>query len=322
MDMCEVMNEMVNDSLVLPKMVESERGATLSELERRESNPEKMIGVLAKTLLYQGTDTEHPTIGTRESIAKIGREDIVSYIKNFLTSGRALLAVSGDIEPTETIKTIENSLSIPFSEPFPFFENLPIFRSKFTSVKNYPSGQVFLDLGFRTCSYLNKDEIALGGLASILGGGRASRLTKKLRYERGLVYGARCYTSAGYDSGEWGVETSTEKKNLPEVLKIIAEILNEAREGKITEEELEFAKARAIKSSKLNTQTSMSWVRKHAYGELTGPGQYRNFPEFLNAVSKISLEDIHQVAKKYLKNDSWYLTLCGPVTEDEVKFEL
>ncbi|PIZ44098.1 hypothetical protein COY33_00280, partial [candidate division WWE3 bacterium CG_4_10_14_0_2_um_filter_42_7] len=159
-------------------------------------------------------------------------------------------------------------------------------------------------------------------LASIIGGGRASRLVKKLRYERGLVYGARCYSSCGYDSGEWGVETSTDKKNLPEVLKIIAEVIDEAREGKITSDELDFAKARTIKSSKLSTQTSMSWIRKHAYGELTGPNQYLNFPDFLNEISKISLDDIHQVAKKYLRNDSLYLTLCGPASEEEVKFEL
>ena len=66
----------------------------------------------------------------------------------------------------------------------------------------------------------------------------------------------------------------------------------------------------------------MSWIRKHAYGELTGPNQYLNFPDFLNEISKISLDDIHQVAKKYLRNDSLYLTLCGPASEEEVKFEL
>ena len=40
-------------------------------------------------------------------------------------------------------------------------------------------------------------------------------------------------------------------------------------------------------------------------------------PDQLNAIEKVTLEDLQRVGKKYFKKDSWYLAMCGDIEEKD-----
>ncbi len=310
--------EMLTESLFQKKTVETERGAILKEIGDWASNPSKYVWELYSELFFQGTDVGRSNLGNTDSVSSISKEDLYSYYQDMLTSGRAVIAICGDIELDQVVAELEDGLPIPTSNKYIFEQALPVVRENSIKTHNYPKQeQVHLVVGFRTTSTKSLDEIPLNLLSTIFGGGRAAVLTKRLRYERGLVYGVGTSSQNFSNGGAWSVKTSTSKDKVQEVLDIICEEFARIAIGEVSNDELEFAKDKIIKSSRRQMQTSASWVHRHAYDLLVGNDMY--FPEYLNAIAEAKVEDLVRVGKKYFKPGLWYLAVCGDVDESSIK---
>lgn len=318
-----MLNEIVSNAIFDSKTIETERGAILRELSSKEADPSSYIGELSRSLYLQGTLCARSGLGTRESIEGITREDLVNYYDKMLTSGRAVIVVSGGIGLEDVVATLNANLNMRKSEKVSSFEQLPTNRDISVRIKEYKTNDlVHVSFGFRVCDCYAEDAIPLRFLGQILGGGRASRLTKKLRYEKGYVYHVDAGYSGASDFGVFGIHTKVLKKNIQEVFNIITNELTHLVDNGVSEEELEFTKNRSIKSKKATMQTSGSWVNFHIYDELFERGINNTLPEYLAAVAAITTKDILSVSKKYLVKDSWYLTMCGDIKEDEVTINL
>jgi len=313
-----LLREILCKPLLRPKTIETERGSILNELRGKESNPARYVWELFRKLFFQGTAVGRSNLGSIESINSITREDLLSYVQDMLTSGRMGVTISGGIGISRITEKLRKGLPVTVSSNYVPSKTLPILRERNISVKHYPKEQVHLVVGFRTCSQFHEDKVALNILATILGGGRASVLSRKLRYERGLVYGVGAASFGSNDSGTWTIKTSTSKDTVQEVLDIITEEFSRAAEGKITSQELEFVKNKTVKSMKLKTQTSGSWVASHSFGELVNPNKYLRLDQYLNKVAALSLEDLSRVGKRYFVSGKWYLAMCGPLSEEDV----
>lgn len=314
-----LVNEVVNFPLFDTKIIETERGSILREYGRTESNPGMYLHIVRRNLFFQDTPSSRATLGSKETIEAITKEDLVSYYNAMLTSGRAQITISGGIGIDEVVKGLESGLVMQKSSRFVINEMLPIIRKKAVEIKKYTTNdQLNIDFGFRASPRYTEDEIPLTLLGNIMGSGFASVLYKKLRSEKGFVYGVSAGYGGSVDAGSFAVTTSIAKKNLQEVLDIISGEFDRATLGKITTIELDFFKTKRIKSQKRIMQTSDSWVDFHAYDELIGNEKRLSLPEFLEKINQVTLDDITRVSKKYLVKDSWYLAVCGDIEEKDI----
>lgn len=315
----DLINEIINYPLFNSKIVETERGAVLRELDRREANPNVSLQDISHKLFLQNTLCGRFMGGYKETVELITKEDIVSYYNAMLTSGRAGITIGGGIGMDEVMKGLESGLIMHRSDRFVVGDTLPVIRNKAVEIKRYTTNdQLNINFGFRVCARYTEDEIPLILLGNIMGGGFASALYKKLRFEKGLVYTVGAGYGGSIDRGSFTVTTEISKKNLPEVLDIIGGEFERAVFGKITSSELDFFKTRKIKSQKRVMETSDSWVGFHAYDELFGNEKRLSLPEFLEKVNQVTLDDITRVSKKYLAKDSWYLAVCGDIEEKDI----
>ncbi len=313
----ELFNEMLVHPLMNEKTIEMERNAILKEVGEKNSTPSKYIRDLSSELFYQKTEVGKSNLGTKESLSNITKKDLEEFRSKMLASGRGVVVVCGDTEIDALAQKLNDNLQLKKTERPAFGDDLPINRDKNIMTKKYEKQeQVWIAFGFRTVSIKNNDHIALSLLANIVGGGRASLLQRKLRYEKGLVYSVSALAPVLVDRGMWAVFTSTSKEKLQEVVNLIAETFNDIYNGKIDEKELEFAKDKIIKSSRRNMQTSSSWVSAHSYYEMIGDSQ--TLPDYLNLVDRVTVDDLKQVGKKYFQKDSWFLAMCGDVDEGSV----
>jgi len=312
-----LLREMLTESLFDDKTVETERGSILKEIGDKVSNPSKKVWELYRELFFQGTESGRSILGSVESVSAISKKDLFGFYHNMLVSGRSVIAVSGDISLEQVTQELENSLPMRVSDKYHFEKRLPILRDKSVSVHQYQNQkQVHMIMGFRTSGVNNPDTIPLNILSTIFGGGRASVLARRLRYENGLVYGVGTSSHSFSNTGAWFVKTSTSRDKLQEVVDIIVEEFARIASGGVTEKEIEFAKAKITKSSRRQMQTSSSWVRRHIHRELVG--NQLLLPDYLNAVVSTKRSDLSRVGKKYFKPGSWYLAMCGDVDEDSV----
>ena len=132
-----------------------------------------------------------------------------------------------------------------------------------TILEHRPFTQAYCSLGIRAYPYAHPDRYGLHLLNSILGGGTSSRLFRRMREERGLVYFIGSGYHAYHDDGLLVIEGSTTPEHLMQVLELmLVEIwkLITAQEP-VSEEELWKAKMQ-IRGQHLiaaeNTNTRMS----------------------------------------------------------------
>jgi len=313
-----LLREMLTESLFDDKVIKTERKSIFREIGDKISNPSKYIWDLHAELFYQDTEVGKSNLGSKDSVRSISRKNLYTHYQNMIVSGRATTVVCGDIELEQVVKELETNLPLRISKKYNFGEILPVTRNKHILIYQYPNQeQVHMLIGFRTSGIKNHKTIPLSILSTIFGKGRASVLKKRLRYEKGLVYGAQTYTMNLSDAGTWTVKTSTSKEKLQEVMDIITEEFSRIASGGITDEELQFAKNKMTRSSRRQMQTAASWVKRHIRRELAGNSML--LPEYLNAINDVGKEDISQVGKEYFKPNSWYLAMCGDVDEASVK---
>lgn len=86
-----LLGEFSAHSLFTDEIIETERGAILSELRIKQSNPKSMAMIRLHNLLYQGSPLDHTILGTKESLSSITKEDVVEYCKERLTAKNSIL---------------------------------------------------------------------------------------------------------------------------------------------------------------------------------------------------------------------------------------
>jgi predicted Zn-dependent peptidase len=311
----EIFEEMLLHSLFDEKVVENERGSILSEIGESEEDPRRILNDIYYQAVFKKTPLENNVIGNKNSVSTITKENLLKFKDTFLNSSRMCLIVSGGITIDECLPLLNKYLSK--FEPKKYFtmpeiaiidrEN-PVVHLPFKNNK-----QTYVKIGFRTLGVNENDSeiFSLDMIAGILGKGRASRLIKELRYEKGLVYNIGAGHSNYPDAGDFYITTSFENDKLEDVIEVIISELKKLQKDGITEDELEFIKSATIKSVFNNMQTSLSWINFHEYEMVFNPGLARTVDYFMNKTESLTLEEVNATAQKYLHKDNFYIALCG-----------
>ena len=259
-------------------------------------------------------------MGNEQSISKLGYDEMISEHKKLFDESRITFVASGDISLEEITSHLNKLI---FLEGKTFTETnkqLEPTNANDTLATFLDKPHSYICFGVPAPDLLSKEYLHLNLLGSILAGGRASRLTKILRYDRGLIYNVSHGRVGGLQHGYWKINTDTSEDMVQEVINIIInEIKNISLVG-IKDSELDFVKNRSLKSLKRTMQTSGDWVNFHSVAE-TQTQKYD-----INAYSKIvqetTADDIKKVIDKYLGLDNWQLALCGRNKAESININL
>jgi len=315
----EIFHEMLLESLFDENTIEKERGSILRELSNKKSDPSSMIWEVYRRLFFQNTEVGRSTLGSEKNIEAISKKDIVEFRNDQFLSGKLLFTASGGAEFNRLKENFENSLILPKSERISFLNDLPLIREKVISIEPYPGiTEAHIIYGFRSPRVLHPDEAALNVIAQILGGGRASTLSKKLRYEKGLVYSVSALSMSMADCGAWVIKTATSKDKVNEVIGIITDEIKRVMTDGLTDEEIIFAKNKIIKSKLMQMQTSSDWVAFHGYYSFFDESDTWTIEDYLKEIELVTPEKTKEVANKYFGQDKWFLGICGDVKEESI----
>ena len=110
------------NSLLPEKEIEREKGVIIQEINMYKDHPMSYVGILWSKLLYGDQPAGWPISGTKESVSKIYRQDLISYMKKQYVASNTIVCVSGNIEIQKTLGKIKRYFSkiktvIPFKKP-------------------------------------------------------------------------------------------------------------------------------------------------------------------------------------------------------------
>ncbi len=310
------------DVLMNPKFdvreMEKERPLIEAAILARSDNwtTDAMDRMLAELL------PDHPygrsPVGTKESIAGIAREDLVSHHAAFVRPENTVLTVFGDIDAAAVLPMIEKVFRKwePTGEARPAIFVEPARAAGKTVTSYHDRTQTVIFRGYQGMPYSSEDRYAMDVLDAITSGiyYPGGWLHTDLRGQ-GLVYVVHAYNWTGYDAGYFGVYAATFDEALDEAMEIIDGHLTRIAEEQVTDEELAQAKQLCIIMDQTSKQTNQDQAQDVAIAELYGLG-YDFTSDYAERIREITKDDVTRVARKYLEEPVTVIRRPEPTEEE------
>jgi zinc protease len=176
-----------------------------ASLEQRLSNPQFLSQQGFKRVIYGDTPMALAST-TKESIEKIGVEDLKRFHEKHYVPGNAILGVTGDFTASEMRATIEKYFGAwmgAAEAPEKFAAAVTPESTKITLVDRPASVQTYIIVGDRAIRRTDPEYYGLDVMNQVLGGGPQARLFLDLREEHSLTYGAYSRFNAEIYPGDW-----------------------------------------------------------------------------------------------------------------------
>jgi zinc protease len=173
--------------IMTPAVVDAQRDVVKNERRQNyENRPYGLASVVLGEMLYpKGHPYHWPTIGYMEDLTAASYEDVVEFFKTYYTPANASLVVAGDIDLPTARRLVEKWFGEIEAGPQP--EPITIPGVALTGVqKRTIADRVQLPrlyLAWLTPPFLAPGDAAMDVVASVLAGGRNSRLYKRLVYD-------------------------------------------------------------------------------------------------------------------------------------------
>jgi zinc protease len=261
------------------------------------------------------------------------RDDLFGHYRAHYAPNNAIVSVVGDFESAAMLAHLEALYGSLPAAPTPalFVRPEPPQQGERRVIVTRPGPARYISVNYRVPGASHPDWIKLFMLDSILGGasgfGGGGVGNKTSRFYRALV---KSELTAGFSSGLlptidpylYSVDaTLREGRTLEEVEAAIVAELDKAIGGDITEGELQKARKQARALFAYSTETVTNQAFWLGYSEHICGG-YEWFLNFEARLQEVTLADVHEVARKYLRPTQRVVGWFIPTeAEDAEQFE-
>lgn len=308
------------NSLLPKKEIEKERGVIVEEINMYLDTPMIYIGELWRRLLYGDQPAGWDIAGTKETIAKISREQILNYMKSQYVAQNTIVCVAGKISPKKATNKIKSYFSkIKTTEPktkLPVIERQEEPKILLFSKK---TDQTHLVLGVRTYNLFHPQRYTLELLEIILGGMMSSRLFIEVREKLGIAYYIRTSAEANPDTGYLVTQAGVDNKKIDKAILTILKEYKKISQKKIPNSELKKAKDNLKGKLALILESSDAKASFYAGQELLEK-RILTPEKIFKIIDKVTANDILKVAKDIFQPKKLNLALIGPF-KDKDKFQ-
>lgn len=302
---------------------DTEKERALEGLKATEKDVAANARRLSTALAY-GKEHPYGEFSTRESLEGLTLQDVQSYYQNHFVPANAYLVVVGDVEAKEVKKMVKKQFKKWKKQDFqasnlPVVENVEQTEVNFIDFPNAVQSEVQVTNTIQLRKG-DKDYFPVLIANKILGGGGEARLFLNLREDKGYTYGA--YSSTGDDKYVARFVASASVRNAVTDSAVIAFLdeLHRIRDEKISNEELENAKAKYTGDFVLALEQPAT-IARYALNIETDKLADDFYETYLQKINAVTAEDIQRVAKKYYLAENARIVVVGKGREVVEKLE-
>jgi zinc protease len=291
-------------------------------LRQNEEEPSFVAAKAFKKAVYGELPYGRLVSGSPETIDALKREDIVRFYSSYYKPKNSYLSVVGDLTENELSSLVAKFLAgwKPFEVPPRKLIRNPVSGVR-TILIDRDLTQANILLGHVGISRGNPDYYAVSIMNYILGGGGfSSRLMQTVREEKGLAYDIHSFFAPLKEGGLFEVGVQTKNASTSTVIGLAKEQIERIRKERVSDRELEGAKAYLTGSfpRRLDTDRKIAdfLVAVEFYG--LGLDYVKEYPRYINSVTG---DDVLRVARKYLKPTDLVTVVVGKQSEISLKDE-
>ena len=304
--------ELVTSATFPEHEIAVEKGVVIDEIQSYKDTPSEDIFDKFEELLFEGHPLSGNILGSRASVRKISREELLKFVREKFLPCRMAFTIVADLDEKKMEKSVLRLAEKYFpagSDACPSVadckaESNPCVHSAapaavpFDTTLNKRNHQANCVIGALAPSlYQERERIATVLLCNILGGpANNSILNAVLREKNGWVYSVECGYTQFSDTGMATISLGCDKANLDKCIKTIYKEIGKLQENLLSERKLKAAKKQllgqlAISSDNGETQCLSMGKGLLAYGKVSSGKENRSL------VDAVTAEDVREMAR-------------------------
>ena len=303
---------MMNSSLP-PEEYQKEQEVIRREFAMGMDDPDRMAGLLLFSTAYQVHPYRFPVIGEIEIYNQLTQEQVMQYYKTRYVPNNLTFIVVGDVDAEKVHQQL-----VDLFKPYPEKSLQPVFipaeppqLGRREAHQEFATELTHLSLAWHIPAVTNPDVPALDLLSTILGEGRSSRLYRRVREEAGLAFRISAFSYTPGDPGLFGIDAMVDPKKREAAEELALRIVDEVKHSGVTADEL--AKAKKIMlSHHFGALTTMRGQASDVGSNWLLTRNLNFSRDYLDAVQKVSLDDIKRVTGTYLTDQNLTVVSLNP----------
>jgi zinc protease len=299
------------------KEIDSERQVVMEERRTRtEDDPESFLFEELSAVAFKAHPYRWPIIGWMEDIRRINPVELRAFYDTYYVPNNALLVVVGDVQAPallERIRAIFGPVTRGKEPPLVTAVEPPQLGERRVSVARAEARLPVVAFAFQVPNHRSTDAPALELTAAILAEGRASRLYRRLVYDKQIALGAGGeYSYGSADPGLFWFYATPLPGHAPEAIEqALLEEIESLQAAAPPEEELQRAKNQ-IEASFVWRQDSVH-SRASSLARFELMGSWRLGEGFVPAIRAVTAADVQRVARAYFPRERKSVGILRPV---------
>jgi zinc protease len=306
--------DMLLNSTFPDSSLERNRARTLVALTQAKDQPNAIASNVFSKVTF-GDDHPYGRVVSERTVKAITRDDVMSFAKSYFRPGRAIITVTGDIDPKTARSVVEKSLAAwPAGGERPTFSYpaVPAAKQRMIYLVDKPkAAQSVFSFGEPGPPRSTPDYYALQVMNRLLGGMFQSRLNHDIREVKGYSYGVNSAFAYGRGPGAFraggGIVSA---KSDSALIGFMTHFKGVQGDMPFSDDEVTVGKESLIQSlpSRFSTVNGIAAAISSIYTQDLPETYFRDFASKIDAVTK---DDLTRVAKKYIDVDHMNLVIVG-----------
>jgi predicted Zn-dependent peptidase len=316
----DVLSDMFLHAKFDPDDIEKERAVISEEISYALDAPDSLSQAIANQLQWPNHPLGREIAGTRQSIAALGRPELLAHMADHYRPSEIVLGMAGRVDHAGAVAWAQSNLGNWESGPPLTFEPAPPnHHGPNLHVEFKDTGQAHLCFSFEGLSRTDPDRFVLRLLNMILGEGMRSRLFQQVRERLGLAYCVDSFASTLHDTGTVGIYAGVAAERASETIHAILCELDRLRQEPVPEDELTKARDFVRGRLTLSLEDSLTMAAWYARQELLGPAVL-DPEDVLARFEAIEVSDVQRVAQTLFHPERLNLAMVGAFIDDGDRF--
>ena len=310
--------DILADTMMNSRLPEEEY-AKEQEVIRREfamgfDDPDRVNWKMIMDTVFSESPFQHPVIGYLDIYNQLSREDVMAYYKARYVPNNLTFVVVGDVDAEKIHAQLVEAFK---DEPRKALEPILVVSEpeqigRRDRHEEFPTELSRLALSWRIPGQSHPDIPALDLLAGVLGTGRSSILNEQIREKSQLAHEVDAGIFSLQTDGVFIISAVSDPDKRVRVEDDVLTLVGKVKTEGVTEAQLDKAR-RTMLAGQIK---SLGTMRGKA-SDLGSSWLLAKNPDFsrdyLNAIGRVTPEDLQRVAREYLREDRLNVTSLSPV---------
>ncbi len=307
-DILRLEADRMRNLLLDPAEIDAERRVVMEERRMRtEDNPESLLGEEQTAAAFTAHPYGWPVIGWMDDIARIDPGELRAFYDLYYRPNNAVLVVVGDIRPADLLERIRALFGpIPRGPMPPAVTAVepPQRTERRITLRSVAARLPSLALAWPVPNHRSPDAAGLEVLETVLSGGRAARLYRRLVVEGQLALDAEADFSYGSVDPNlfWLSARPRPGVSLETLERALLDELERLKREPVPADELERAKNQ-IEAGFVWGQDSI-YARGATLARFERMGSWRLADGFVALIRAVTAADVQRAAREYFREDA------------------